>query len=165
MNLCFVPQCQQSAKPFHARCQPPQRTTNCLGSNVARRTILTLERFRRFALRVTMFVMLAGASMLPGGVHAASSDIVWQDSISGARVLWLMNGTVLQGSNYVTTVTTDWTIAGTSDFNGDGKTDVLYQNTVTGAVVLWIMNGLAIQSSQSVFPTLPMNYQVSGVGD
>ena len=33
-----------------------------------------------------------------------------------------------------------WRVAGTGDFNGDGKTDILWQNS-DGTPVNWLMNG------------------------
>ena len=43
---------------------------------------------------------------------------------------------------------TSWTISGTADFNGDGKTDVLWRND-TGSVAIWLMNGA--QTPAAVF--------------
>jgi hypothetical protein len=37
------------------------------------------------------------------------------------------------------TVTNDWHVAGTGDFNGDGKTDILWRND-NGMVATWDMN-------------------------
>ena len=36
----------------------------------------------------------------------------------------------------------NWTIVGTGDFNGDGKSDILWRDT-SGTVAIWLMNGFA----------------------
>ena len=43
------------------------------------------------------------------------------------------------------TVSTDWVIAGSGDFDGDGRSDILWRN-ISGAVGYWAMNGAAILS-------------------
>ncbi len=43
-------------------------------------------------------------------------------------------------------MTTNWTIAGTGDFDGDGKSDILWRNSRPGEVAIWLMNGTSIAS-------------------
>ena len=38
-------------------------------------------------------------------------------------------------------------IAGTGDYNGDGKPDIVWTNTLTGERTVWLMNGTALSSS------------------
>jgi len=69
------------------------------------------------------------------------SDIVWQNTTTGAVSLWFMDGTNfsqtgLLGGNG----NPDWHVAGTGDFNGDGKSDLVWQST-GGGVSLWFMEG------------------------
>ena len=52
--------------------------------------------------------------------------IVWQNITTGERGIWLMNGTTKTGDASLGTVPTEWSIAGTGDFNGDGKGDFLF---------------------------------------
>ena len=75
-----------------------------------------------------------------------NSDIVWQDTVTGERYLWLMNGTAYGTGQSLGTVSTDWRIAATGDFNGDGKTDILWENTTSGDRGFWLMNGTTMTS-------------------
>jgi FG-GAP-like repeat len=45
--------------------------------------------------------------------------------------IWFLNGTQVTQSTGVATVPTTCAIAGTRDFNGDGKSDILWHNTNT----------------------------------
>ena len=57
-----------------------------------------------------------------------------------------MNGFNIQSNGLVGTPGNDWQIAGTGDFNGDGKSDILWRQ-ISGAVAIWLMNGFNIQSN------------------
>jgi hypothetical protein len=63
--------------------------------------------------------------------------------------MWLMNGFNIINSGLVATMPTIWTIVGTGDYNGDGKTDILWRSA-KGAQTIWFMNGFTVTSSQLV---------------
>ncbi len=69
------------------------------------------------------------------------TDILWQNTATGERAVWLMDGTTYTGYVSLGVVPIAWQIAGTGDFNGDGKPDILWQNTSTGDRYIWLMNG------------------------
>ena len=51
-----------------------------------------------------------------------------------------MNGTSFIGGGGLGNPGPSWHVAGTGDFNGDGKADILWQND-DGTPAIWLMNG------------------------
>ena len=92
------------------------------------------------------------------------SDLVWQNTTTGERYVWLMSGTTFTSSVSLGVVSTPWQIAGTGDFNGDGKPDLVWQNTATGDRYVWLMNGTTFTSSVYL-GNLGTQWQIAGTGD
>jgi hypothetical protein len=59
---------------------------------------------------------------------------------------------------------TNWTIRGTGDFGGDGKSDILWQDT-SGNVTFWDMNGASISGSGLVGFADPSAWSIVATGD
>ncbi|MBF0568351.1 MAG: VCBS repeat-containing protein [Nitrospirae bacterium] len=94
------------------------------------------------------------------------SDILWQNSATGAVVAWLMNGAVTKSSGVVaSSMDSAWQIKGFEDFNGDGKGDMLWQNSSTGAVVSWLMDKWLMDNATVVASSMDSAWQIKGVGD
>ena len=70
--------------------------------------------------------------------------------MTGATELWEMNGFALKAAQQIAAPSTQWSIAGTGDFDDDGKSDLLWHNDVTGATELWEMNGFALKAAQQI---------------
>ena len=73
------------------------------------------------------------------------SDLIWQDSSSGMRAVWyLQGGAASRTPAYLNpgAVDLDWQIVGTGDFNGDGKPDIVWWNRNSGTLYLWYMDGV-----------------------
>jgi hypothetical protein len=63
-----------------------------------------------------------------------------------------------QSSSFVGDVPTTWSIAGTGDFDGDGKGDILWTD-MSGNVAIWEMNGTTILNGSSSFvSTVPSQW-------
>jgi hypothetical protein len=88
-----------------------------------------------------------GAGDFDGDGH---TDLVWENTSSGERYLWLMNGTTYLSSVDLGSVALSWHIAGTGDFNGDGQPDILWENTSTGDRFVWLMTGTSFSSGVSL---------------
>ena len=84
-----------------------------------------------------------------------NADLLWRNS-DGSLAMWLMNGSSIGSSNFVTSggvaVNPDatWHIVEIGDFNGDARSDILWRND-SGAMAEWLMKGTTIVSS--VTPT------------
>jgi hypothetical protein len=97
----------------------------------------------------------------------SASDILWYDT-GGNVAIWEMNGTTIlnQAASFVANVPGGtWSIVGTGDFNGDGKSDILWRDT-SGNVAIWEMNGTTILNQASSFvANVDGNWSVFGNGD
>jgi uncharacterized protein (DUF1800 family) len=92
------------------------------------------------------------------------ADIVWQNTTTGSRSIWLMRGMTFVGSVNLATLSMTWNIAGFGDFNGDGNTDIVLQNRTTGTRVLWLMRGTTILATPSLGTVSPQ-WNIAAVGD
>jgi serralysin len=71
-----------------------------------------------------------------------------------------VRGHSVVGNNTFLQVSNDWHIAGTRDFNGDGKSDILWRND-SGTVATWDMNDNQILSSHT-FSTISNDWHLIG---
>ncbi len=85
------------------------------------------------------------------------TDIIWHNSTTNETQFWFMNGhrltgraTVLGENGSPFFVGLPWSIVGTNDFNGDGKTDLVWHNSSTGETKVWFMSGSRISSQVTV---------------
>lgn len=73
------------------------------------------------------------------------SDVLLRNAMSGADVIWFMNGTSLLQSSAIPTAASIWSVKGVADFNGDGKADIFWVNS-SGDTYVWLMNGSTLSS-------------------
>ncbi len=103
-----------------------------------------------------------------------TSDMLWRNS-NGTLAGWSINGGVISSSGLLTTggavVAPDgsWSVAGISDFDGDGRADVLWRDT-DGTLADWTMSGAVISSSAIVTSAgaavrPDASWNIAGVGD
>jgi Ca2+-binding RTX toxin-like protein len=96
------------------------------------------------------------------------SDIMFRhDNGAITNFLGTANGGILNnGDSVYTVVDNAWAMAGTGDFNGDGKDDVLWRNS-NGAIFnfLGTANGGVTNNGDNSFLSLSASWTVSGIGD
>jgi hypothetical protein len=71
-------------------------------------------------------------------------DLIWHNGVTGATVVWFMNGTKMVSQmqvdpRYPVPDSSGWRFAGTGDFNYDGLDEIVWHNGVTGATQIWFM--------------------------
>ena len=96
------------------------------------------------------------------------SDILWRN-LDGQMSNWLgqaNGGFVQNNANAAAVVPTSWQIAGTGDFNGDGRDDILWRNT-DGQLSNWLATaaGGFTQNNANAAAVVPTSWQVVGTGD
>ena len=96
------------------------------------------------------------------------SDILWRN-VDGQMSNWLgqANGGFIQNNaNAAAVVPVAWQIAGTGDFNGDGRDDILWRN-VDGQISNWLATaaGGFTQNNANAAAVVPTAWHVVGIGD
>src|SRR5439155_680110 len=92
------------------------------------------------------------------------ADILWQNSSTGQRLIWLMNGTARTSSVSLGFVATSWSIDRKSDVKGEGMADIFWQNSSNGQRMIWLMNGTTRNSSVSL-GCVATSWSIAGSSD
>jgi hypothetical protein len=103
-----------------------------------------------------------------------NTDILWRyygtGDYQGLNDIWYMNGSTFVSEDVFSQVMdTNWRIAGTADFNGDGHTDILWRYYGTGDYQglndIWYMNGSTFVSENVFSQVMDTNWKIGGLGD
>ena len=70
-----------------------------------------------------------------------------------------MNGRKVLSQGFAGSLPTSWVIAGSGDYNGDGKSDILYRQASSGRNFIKLMNGRTVLS-QGFAGRLPASWSV-----
>jgi hypothetical protein len=96
------------------------------------------------------------------------SDILWRND-SGQVTDWLgqtNGGFASNADNLSGRPGLDWSVAGTGDFNGDGRVDILWRN-VDGQVTDWLgqANGSFVTNFENLSGRPGLDWSIVGTGD
>jgi hypothetical protein len=98
------------------------------------------------------------------------TDILWANT-TGQAAIWELNGAALTGVGIPAgQMGSEWHIAETGDFNGDGKSDILWKST-SGNADVWSMDGTQllsdqrVQDNQGVLGQMGSEWQIVTTGD
>ena len=111
-------------------------------------------------LRISRIAVLVGLVVCMAGTAAAytrrfdangdgRSDIVWVNSVTGEKLLWIMNGGQILGGGLIHP-DPNWQITHYGDFNGDGMSDLVWHYGPTGEAAMWLMNGSTYASANRI---------------
>jgi len=96
------------------------------------------------------------------------SDILWRSSdVIVSNWLGQSDGSfVINDANALIRVPLAWTVVGTGDFNGDGRSDLLWRHS-SGTLSNWLgtASGGWIINDASSLTQVPTDWHVVGVGD
>jgi len=95
-------------------------------------------------------------------------DILWRSDAGGlsdwlGQANWRFASNV---ANALTTVPTNWHVAGTGDFNGDGRDDILWRSDA-GGLSNWLgqANGGFVSNDANALTTVSTSWSFAGTGD
>jgi len=92
------------------------------------------------------------------------ADLVWENTSTGERAIWLLKNGVFSSKINLPTVPVQWHIAGMGDFQGDGNAGLVWENTSTGQRAIWLFKN-GVYSGKIDLPTVPLQWHIAGVGD
>ena len=130
--------------------------------------LITLQATQVGAINPTPYEynMLRQSFMVSGGLAGKAdfnadgkSDIVFENSVTGERGIWLMNGTTPYDYVILPTLPVEWQFKTAADFNGDAKPDIVFENSATAQVGIWTMTGTN-PTGWVALPTVTTDWQI-----
>jgi hypothetical protein len=109
------------------------------------KTLKTMMAVAAFALVIGNAGALATEKDFNGDGY---SDLVWENTVTGQRAIWLMKNGVTQSGYYLPPVAPEWHIVGVADVMGDRNADLIWEDTVNGQHAIWFMKNGVVTSGR-----------------
>lgn len=96
------------------------------------------------------------------------TDLIWRlyGGNGGKNVIWFMDNDAIQSNEFTPREDDlEWKIAGTGDFNNDGKSDILWRHYGDGRNQVWFMDGATRLGTASLMELTDMDWIIVGTGD
>ena len=127
-------------------------------------TLLESSTFEHDRIVDPAWKIVAAADMNGDG----KTDLIWRHA-QGWIATWFMDGIRLLGSALLgpgQVADPNWSIAGTGDFNGDGKADLVWHHA-QGWIAVWLMNGTQLMATvvPSIDRVADTGWRIAGVWD
>lgn len=94
------------------------------------------------------------------------ADLFYRDPRTGVDFFWMAAETTpdwgFASKRLAPTVGLSWTIVGTGDFDGDGRSDLLWLNQHTGQSVIWRAGDATLSVA---LPSVSVAWKIAAVGD
>jgi hypothetical protein len=111
----------------------------------------------------TSGIQVAGVVDADGDGRA---DLVWRNPATGQNAIWSMNGGALGAGYWLPTLSTDFDLVATGDFNLDGYGDLVWRRRTTGTLIFWFL-GASHSTVRAVnaFASSDVSFRIAGAGD
>ncbi len=117
----------------------------------------------------TFVTKLSPIPIFPDFNNDGLTDLLIQNSTTGAIASWFMQGSSWVGGAYFSlSPLSGYALIGVGDFEGRGSMSLVFQSRTTNRIVLWTTGGTnnaAIYRSDFVNLTPPPGWKVVGIGD
>jgi Ca2+-binding RTX toxin-like protein len=92
-------------------------------------------------------------------------DLLWYNISDRRALIWLMEGTHVSETQFLSSGSSVWALTGVADLNGDNFQDILWRNSLTGDLDVWLMNGTANPTLSRIATGMPLDWQIADLGD
>jgi hypothetical protein len=91
--------------------------------------------------------------------------LVLENQRTGERALWVISNGAVVTSASLGTLSTNWHVVGSGDFNADQNEDIIWENVADGSRAIWMMNGAGRVAQSLSLGVVSTDWRIVGGGD